>query len=276
MKKVHVVFFVLFGMVAAGCGGADKDGEKPNPKPVPDVTFASIGGDKWPVGEAGISFDGLPRAPVGYTDYDVLDMADIIIDWAKAATLDERVFHSDSPEAIVGATLPPYTRSRVIDDFNKQTSPRISAANVFGDGVTIVGQPRVTSEWKVTTTNEEGVNIPLLHVSLQTRAAFEVTGTTKGKRVIGIVRNFGLNSYGPNSAAGEYGNLWRIRISGVKGCSLAVEDAVVPLANAKNNHKKLDGFAALAGSDDFDDLDENEQSGKINEDLKKRCLDGAA
>ena len=275
MKKFPVVPFVLIVMLAAGCGDAGKGGEDPEPKPVPEVTFASIGGDKWPVGVAGISFDGLPRAPVGYTDQDVLDMANILIDWANAATLDERVFHSDSPDAIVGAALPPYTRSRVIDSFKELTSPRIAAANVFGDGVKVVGQPRVTSAWKVTTTNEKGVSIPLLRVFLQTRAAFEVTGTTKGKRVIGVVREFGLNSYGPNSAEGEYGERWRIRISGVKGCSLAVEDALVPLANAKNNRERLDDFVALAGSDDFEDLGENE-SGMIDEDLKKRCQDGAA
>ncbi|MGZ5408725.1 MAG: hypothetical protein ACXWDJ_01865, partial [Aeromicrobium sp.] len=65
MQKIAGVLFLLLVILATtGCQGADKKSvPKPTPSPAAAVTFASLGGKDWPVGEDGMSLDSLPSAP---------------------------------------------------------------------------------------------------------------------------------------------------------------------------------------------------------------------
>jgi len=275
MKKIAGVLFLLLILAAAGCKGADKE-PKPTPTPpaVTEVTFSSLGGDKWPVGDAGISVEELPAAPTGFTNVDVERLAIIIAKWAKVAALDKRVFHNAAPAEIVTATLPSFPGNDLFKDVNEAVSPRLSTANVFGDDVAVVGKPRMTSAWKTTAiTGDDGV--PYLSVKLQTRTAYEVTDANAAKRVIGVVRQHGLSSYGAHQIDEQYGESWSWQEFGAGGCELVSEDALIPDVDEADANEELKSFLTIVNSNSVVEhkLDKED---RVDEDYQKRCQDGGS
>ena len=275
MKKIAGVLFLMLILVVTGCKGADKEAKpKPTATAVPAVTFASLGGDKWPVGEAGISLDSLPAAPAGYTDADIRQLAVIIVKWAKAAALDKNVFHSAAPAEIVTTTLPSFPGNDLFKDVSDAVSPRLSAANVFGDDIDVAGAPRMTSAWTAAAiTGDDGV--PYLSVKLQTRTAYEVTDAKKTKRVIGVVRQHGLTSYGAQQVDEQYGESWSWQEFGAGRCELVTVDALIPDADLADARKELESFVDIVNNPKVVEhkLDKED---RVDEDYQKRCQDGGS
>ncbi|MGZ8771651.1 MAG: hypothetical protein ACXWXJ_11715 [Aeromicrobium sp.] len=276
MQKIAGVLFLLLVILATtGCQGADKKSvPKPTPSPAAAVTFASLGGKDWPVGEDGMSLDSLPSAPLGFTDTDVRQLATIIIKWAKAAALDKRVFHSAAPAEGVTATLPSFPGNDLFRDVSDAVSPRLSAANVFGNDVEVLGEPRMTSAWLASAiTGADGVSY--LSVKLQTRTAYEVTDVTKDKRVIGVVRQHGLNSFGARQVDEQYGESWSWQEFGADGCDLVTDDSLTPDVDQVDANKELASFVTMLDSPTIVEhrLDAED---RVDKDYQKRCQDGAS
>ncbi|MDQ3157550.1 MAG: hypothetical protein M3Q98_12625 [Actinomycetota bacterium] len=275
MKKIAGVLFLLLALVVTGCKGADKEAKpKPTTTAGPAVTFASLGGDEWPVGDDGISLDALPPTPAGFTDADVRQLAVIIVKWAKVSALDKNVFHSAAPAEIVTATLPSFPSNDLFKDVSNAVSPRLSAANVFGDDIDVASEPRMTSAWTAAAiTGDDGV--PYLSVKVQTRTAYEVSDARKARRVIGVVRQHGLSSYGANQVDEQYGESWSWQEFGANGCQLVTEDALIPDADLADARKELESFVDIVNNPKVVEhkLDKED---RVDEDYQKRCQGGGS
>lgn len=214
--------------------GADDDAE-PQPAAAsstedPAVSFASVGID-WPEAEDDLVPADRPATPDGFDD-ELLDrMAGILTGWAQVSTLDQ------------DAELPAEVDTAWREQTKDAVSPELAIANVFGDDVTVVGKPRVTTAWKQSTeVDDAGKEYVLLE--LQTRAAYEVrVGDDTPTRVIGVLRVHGLSAYPDTTDDLGVSGGWQE--FGATDCALALDDALVPDGNLDAARLDLQTFVTI-------------------------------
>lgn len=262
-----VGLLVLVG--AAGCASKEKAKPTAKPKPVPSVTIASVGADEWPAGKAAISRPKRQKTPDGYSDAEVSALVSMLVTSARTAVTDPTVFHSDAPIPLVLKPIPAPTSSRLSTSFRQLVIPNIAAGTVFGSEVEVVGEPRIKSRWKIKTKKVAGEKLDALSVELSTYAVYEVSGTTRGNRVIGVSRALELTSWGQrDSQPGNYGFTWTVRLVGVHRCELAVQDHLTPGADFKQNAKSLTNYVKSDGIK----TDGEPDPPTIDLAFKKKCL----
>ena len=189
------------------------------------MTFASVGID-WPEAGDRIAPPDPPSAPAGFDDALLGRMADSLTAWAQVSTLDERTRYSATPIDDVAAALPGPAAAALRAQAEDAVSPRLEAANVLADDVSVIGSPRVTTAWEMSTKiDDAGEQYVLLQ--LQTRAAYEVrVGDDGPTRVVGVLRVHGLSAY--PGTTDDFGVSGGWQEFGAVDCALALDDDLVP------------------------------------------------
>ena len=230
-------------------------------------------GIDWPRAGVPLQVSDPPAAPDGFDDALVTRMADVLTTWAGATTVDADVWQGDDPVAAVTDALP----SAVGAALTRQTqtsgavSPELAVANVFGDAVEVIGEPAVTTAWKVTTKDDEAGQ-PYVTVQLQTRAAYEVrVGADGPTRVVGVLRVHGLSAY--PGTTDDFGVTTGWQEFGAGDCALAVDDALVPDNDVDRAVTDLATFVDVGSQPDLrmPALDDEE---KVDDAYLDRCRNG--
>lgn len=217
-------------LVVAGCSATSDDPPAPAPSSssattgAPVVSLASEGID-WPRSGSPLRPSDPPAAPDGFDDALVSRMADVLTAWAGATTVDADVWHSDAPAEVVAGALPSATGTALTQQTSGAISPGLAVANVFGDAVEVVGQPAVTTAWKVATTADDSGQAYVV-LQLQTRAAYEVRSSGGPTRVVGVLRVHGLSAY--PGTTDDFGVTTGWQEFGAGDCALALDDRLVP------------------------------------------------
>lgn len=263
-------------MACAACTGGSSGGDDARPEPAvttpsaPALSLASVGID-WPAADGSLSPGDPPSAPDGFDPATLTRMAGILTDWAQVSTLDEDARYSATPIDQVAAALPGQVGTALREQTKGAVSPGLAVANVFGDEVTIVGAPRVTTAWQVSTdVDDAGQQFVLLQ--LQTRAAYEVRlGDGAPTRVIGVLRVHGLSAY--PGTTDDFGVSGGWQEFGAADCALALDDDLLPDADLDASKSDLKAFVAVGDGTTIDmpSLGADEQ---VNADYLRRCRDG--
>ena len=150
MRRLISLVLAL-AILTTGCTSGSDD---PDPKAAKDdrpVTLEALRLD-WPKAQGRLDVGDRPKTPKGFDDEQLDRMATILTRWAKASAVDDTVWHSADPFADVKKTMPPKAAATLDRRIEVEVSPHLGAANVFGDDVTVVGTPMVTTAWKLTST----------------------------------------------------------------------------------------------------------------------------
>lgn len=237
-------------VVAAGCTSTTGD-DAPVPTPrtsatsdVPAISLTSLGID-WPRAGSALEVTAPPSAPEGFDDALLGRMSDVLEAWATATTTDPDVWQGDAPVDTVTATLPAKPAAALRQQTADAVSPELAVANVFGDDVTVVGEPRVTTAWKVSTQDDDSGQEYVL-LELQTRAAYEVRlGDDGPTQVVGVLRVHGLSAY--PGTTDDFGVSGGWQEFGAGDCALALDDDLVPDNDAADAAADLATFADIGG-----------------------------
>lgn len=259
------------------CAGCTKDGDgtpTPSVASTPATTSAqkvtsdSLGID-WPT-TASADWPKHPAAPEGF-NAQVDAMAKILVDWGATAATDAKVWHGKDAVTLVADSLPSATGKTLEAQVKDAVSPRLAVANVFADNVTIVGTPRITAAWRITSSSDD-VGRAIVRLELQTRTAYEVHIAGGPARVIGVLRVHGLSAYA--DTANDYGVTGGWQEFGAGDCSLATDDALLPDSDAAEASKDLATFIRVAKGSKFDmpPLGVDEQ---VDSEYLKRCRAGS-
>lgn len=231
-------------LVVGGCtGGSGSDAApEPSASTEPAISLASLDVD-WPRATETLDVAKPPAAPKGFDDGTVTRMAGILTTWAQATTVDEDVWRSAAPIDEVAAALPDKVGTSLRGQITGAVSPRLAVANVFAEDATVVGEPLVTTAWKISTqTDEVGKQYVLLE--LQTRAAYEVRlGEGAPTRVIGMLRVHGLSAYADSTD--DFGVTGGWQEFGASDCALALDDDLVPDSDVDQTVKDLKTFVQV-------------------------------
>lgn len=250
-------------LLAAGC---TSDDSKPNSA---EMTFESLDLGL-PDALDRLAVDDPPELPDGFNEKRYDRMIDALTRWASASTYQSEVRESDNPARQIGIELPDAIASELADLTASAVSPRLAAANVFADDVSVLGPPQVTTAWKAETVERDGA--PALSLKLQTRAAYEVrTGSDGPTRVIGVLRVHELITR--TGETGDIGVGFGWQEFGASDCTLALDDALRPdgdISSALDDLKIFAGVATL-GTVEMPDLGDEET---IDEDYLQRCMRG--
>ena len=240
-----------------------------SPAEDPSMSFAGVGID-WPEAAADLTAADPPPAPAGFDDALLGRMADTLTDWAQVSTLDEAARVSASPADDISAVLPDSVSAALRDQTKDAVSPRLAVANVFADDVTVVGAPRVTTAWGLSTqVDDAGQQYVLLE--LQTRAAYEVrVGDNSPIRVIGVLRVHGLTAY-PDTTD-DFGVSGGWQEFGAVDCALALDDDLTPDTDVQASEDDLTTFVKVGDGDTLDmpSLDNEQQ---VDAQYLQRCRD---
>lgn len=265
----------LIGVTLA-CGactsGSADDEAKPSPATpeAPAVSLASLGID-WPAADGGLEPADPPPAPAGFDDGRFARMAGILTDWAQLTTLDEDVRYSAQPVEQIAEAFSDADAADLREEAAAAVSPGLMVANVFGDEVTVVGAPRVTTAWDVSTeTDDAGEQYTRL--ALQTRAAYEVRlGDDAPTRVIGVLRVHALNAY--RDTTDDFGLSWAWQEFGALDCALALDDDLVPEDDLDAAERDLKTFIEVGAGEKLvmPPLPREEQ---VDKDYLERCRNG--
>lgn len=213
-----------------------------------------------------------PAAPDGFSGDLVARMADELEDWATATTVDADVWHSDVPLDQVTGALPAAVGAALRKQATGAVSPGLAVANVFADEVKVVGAPLVTTAWKASTETDEAGQ-PYLLLELQTRAAYEVRlGDDASTSVIGVLRVHGLSAYPDTTDDFGVSSGWQE--FGAGDCALALDDQLVPDADADGTARDLKTFVTVGDGDTLTmpPLDDEEQ---VDAEYLQRCRNSA-
>jgi hypothetical protein len=220
-------------VVATGLGGCSSPDDAPAPAPTTSssapadasTSLDAVGVD-WPRSGTTLDVAAAPDAPDGFDDALVGRMADVLTAWGAATTVDPDVWHADAPADVVAEALPPASGAALVQQTSAAVSPELAVANVFADDVEVVGEPAVTTAWKVATeTDDDGQRYVVLQ--LQTRAAYEVRLGDGGPiRVVGVLRVHGLSAY--PGTTDDFGVTTGWQEFGAGNCALALDDDLVP------------------------------------------------
>lgn len=259
MRRLLGTLFAVLLACAACTSGSDADAD-PQPAAasateVPAVSLASVGID-WPEAQGELAPGDRPDTPDGFDD-ELLDrMAGVLTDWAQVSTLDQ------------DADLPAEVDTAWREQTKDAVSPRLAIANVFGDDVTVVGAPRVTTAWRQSTEVDDAGNEYVL-LELQTRAAYEVRlGDDAPTRVIGVLRVHGLSAY-PDTTD-DFGVSGGWQEFGATDCALALDDALTPDGNVDAAKLDLQTFVTIGGGKtvEMPSLGDEQQ---VDAEYLKRC-----
>ncbi|MCW2830622.1 MAG: hypothetical protein JWP31_1314 [Aeromicrobium sp.] len=269
MRTLMIV--LSFILACAACSDSDRgsDGDgRPRPSASPQ-TFDSTGID-WPDSGDKLVLRHRPATPDGFDDEQLDDMATILTSWASAAVLDP-VRRSDDPVDDVVDALPKRTGETLRKQVAGSVSPRLAVANVFAADVDVVGRPKITTAWKVTTDNDDDGK-PFVLLELQTRTAYEVRLDDGPTRVIGVLRVHGLSAFADTTD--DYGVSAGWQEFGAGDCALALDDALVPDSNTEEAVEDLKTFVGVGNQDGLvmPDLDVEQQ---VDAEYLKRCRDGS-
>jgi hypothetical protein len=240
-----------------------------SPASDPSTSFAAVGID-WPEAEGDLEAADPPAAPAGFDAALIGRMADTLTEWAQVSTLDEIARDSVTPLDDIAEVLPAPVVAALRDQTKDAVSPRLAVANVFADDVTVVGAPRVTTAWGLSTqVDEAGRQYVLLE--LQTRAAYEVRLAVDSPiRVIGVLRVHGLSAY-PDTTD-DFGVSGGWQEFGAVDCALALDDDLTPDSDAKASKADLTTFVEVGDGDTLDmpSLDDEQQ---VDAQYLQRCRD---
>ena len=271
MRRLPVLILAVATLMA-GCSGASDDPE-PTAKPPATqdrpVTLESLRLD-WPTAQGRLLVADRPATPDGFDDAMLSRMATTLTKWARVAAVDDMVWHSADPFADVKKALPDKAAATLAKQVKDEVSPHLGVANVFGDDVTVVGTPKITSAWKVTT-DEDEAGKPYVLLELQTRAAYEVRLGDGSSRVIGVLRVHGLSAYKDTTDDFGVGGGWQE--FGAGDCALALDDALVPDSDRDAALEDLKTFIRIGKGTKLDmpRLGVQEQ---VDAEYLKRCRDG--
>jgi hypothetical protein len=243
-RLVGVLLAVL--VVVAGCSSGDGSDATPRSSSAGgggSITLESLGVD-WPAASGELDPGRRPATPKGFDDETLDEMAADLTDWAQSASVDEAVWHSAAPIEQVADAVPAPVAKALRARVGKLVAPRLSIANVFGDDVEVIGNPRVTTAWKVSTDQDES-GTPYVLLELQTRTAYEVRTEDGPTRVIGLLRVHGLIArQGSDDLDVSFG--WQE--FGAGDCALALDDQLVPDGDVDQAKKDLKTFVAVGSS----------------------------
>ena len=258
-------------ILVSGCSGGSDD-SKPTPTATGDdrsVTLAALRLD-WPTAQGKLVVSKPPATPDGFDDATLARMAKVLTKWAEVAAVDDTVWHSNDPLAEITKALP----AKAADTFTKQgkgvVSPHLRAANVFGDDVTVVGTPMITTAWKVTV-DKDDADKPYVLLELQTRAAYEVRFKNEATRVIGVLRVHGLSAYKDTKDDFGVGGGWQE--FGASDCALALDDALVPDSDREEGLADLATFLRVGKGSKLE-MPKLSAPDQVDDEYLKRCRDG--
>lgn len=258
-------------MLTAGCSGGSDDAEpmaKPTANEDRPVTLESLRLD-WPKAQGRLVVPDRPATPDGFDDAMLSRMATVLTAWAKVAAADDMVWHGADPFADVKKALPGKAAATLAKQVKGEVSPHLAVANVFGDDVTVVGTPMITSAWKMTTEDDAGK--PYVLLELQTRAAYEVRLGDGSSRVIGVLRVHDLSAYTDTTDDFGIGGGWQE--FGAGDCALALDDALEPDSDREEGLDDLKTFIRIGKGTKLEmpKLPAQEQ---VDAEYLKRCRDG--
>lgn len=260
-------------MTCGACTSAPVDDDARPSAAVPDepaVSLASVGID-WPPAEDTLRFADAPPVPPGFDEELFTRMSDILERWAQLTTLDEDVRYSASPVDQVAKVLPDKAAATLRTQTAGAVSPGLAVANVFGDEVTVVGAPRVTTAWKVSTeTDDDGEQY--VRLELQTRAAYEVRlGDDAPTRVIGVLRVHGLSAY--RDTTDDLGVSGGWQEFGALDCALAFDDDLIPDSNLDEATHDLQTFVAVGDGEKLE-MPPLGAEDQVDTEYLQRCRNG--
>lgn len=267
-------------VVLAACGQPTNDdpsddggGEETTPPDTPAVTLETVGGEDWPVGEDGYDAP-LPAAPSGFTDADVAELAEVLVEWSKATSLDPSFFSAADPGTFALEPLSDFTRDSLMVGAEDTAIPELYFANVWTD-VADYEQPRITAGWQAEAMDGAEDGGQMLVVTLQTRAFYPVTTRAGEETLIAVVRWHLMASLGertqPNSFTASAG--WAVR--GVDECALMTERMYVPSPIADHADDEYERHAAAMATDGVYDYPYDESEDINSPDYQERCGTGS-
>jgi len=233
------------------------------------VTFQSLDLD-WPKAQGKLEVPQLPAAPDGFEAGTLDRMAAVLEKWARLSTVDEGMWHSDDPLSDIRAVLPKDAAETYEQQLKGQVSPHLAVANVFGDDVTVVGSPMITSAWKVST-DKDPANEAFMSLELQTRGAYEVRLDNGDTHVIGVLRVHSLSAYKDTVDDFGVGGGWQE--FGAGDCDLALDDALVPDSDRDESLKDLKTFIRVGKGTKLE-MPELPAQERVDAEYLKRCRDG--
>lgn len=263
-------------LLTGGCStGSDRaataDAAADVPTPARVVTLDSLDLD-WPTGDDKLDAGDPPAAPEGFDSAVYDQMVSDLKAWATASTVDEEVWQSKTALEQVAAALPAKTDATFLAQAKEQPSPRLAAANVFSDRVTVVGTPLVTTAWQVKAVDDD-TEKPYYVLELQTRAAYEVRlGENGPSRVIGMLRVHALSAFADTTD--NFGVSFGWQEFGASDCSLALDDSLIPDADLEGAAEDLKKFIAV-GSENAVVMPELDEDQKVDSNYLKRCREGS-
>lgn len=265
----RLVGILLVVLLVSGCSSGGDPSDQRSSGGGSSITLASLDVD-WPTAAGGLEPGKRPATPQGYDDETLDEMASVLADWAQAASVDEAVWHSAAPVEQVADAVPDRVAKALRDRVDQLVAPRLSAANVFGDDVEVVGSPRVTTAWRVSTDEDES-GTPYVLLELQTRTAYEVEADGGPTRVIGMLRVHGLTArQGKDGLGVSFG--WQE--FGAGDCALALDDELVPDGDVDQAKQDLRTFVKVGNGSRLrmPPLPPQEQ---VDDDYLQRCRAGS-
>lgn len=268
MRRLTPLVLAL-AILTSGCTGSDDPEPKPTATDDRPVTLEALRLD-WPTAQGRLVVGDRPKTPAGFDDAMLDRMAKVLTKWAKVAAVDDSVWHSSDPFSDVKKALPAKAAATLAKRVKGEVSPHLGVANVFGDDVTVVGTPMITTAWKLTTDKDEAGK-PYALLELQTRAAYEVRLGDGSSRVIGVLRVHGLSAYKDTTDDFGVGGGWQE--FGAGDCALALDDALVPDSDRDEGVKDLATFIRVGKGTKLEmpklPVDEH-----VDAEYLKRCEDG--
>lgn len=254
-------------LLLAGCtGGSDVDDAAAGDSPTAaEITFASLDLDWDSTGDV-LDAGDPPGVPDGFDEDRYDRMAEALTTWATATTVTPDVRTAQSPAGAVADDLPAAIGDQITAYAGDAATPRLSAANVFADDVTVEGDPQVTTAWDAKVADVDGA--PSLTLRLQTRAAYEVRVAGGPIRVIGVLRVHSLITR--EAAQGDIGVGYAWQEYGASDCIIATDDALRPDGDAKAATADLATFVK-AGDADGVEMPELAPGDEVDEEYLERC-----
>ncbi|MEV7398616.1 hypothetical protein [Aeromicrobium sp. NPDC092404] len=255
--------------IAFACAACTSGSEEPSRTAPEELTFASLQLD-WPEAQGRLDPPALPAAPEGFDAKLLERMAKTLTAWAQQTTVDPDGWGSNDPLSELRTILPKEAAGTLEEQVRPEVSPNLAVANVFGDDVTVVGSPMVTSAWRVAT-EEDPADETFVRLELQTRVAYEVRLGDGDTRVIGVLRVQGLTAY-PDTTD-DYGTVGGWQEFGAGDCALAIDDALVPDSDPAQARKDLEAFIRIGNSSKVE-MPELPVQEKVDDEYLQRCRDG--
>lgn len=269
MRRLPALLLAVATLCAACTSGSDEPAPRPDEGTSRSITLESLDLD-WPKAQGKLVVPELPAAPEGFSEATLDRMATVLEKWARMSTVDEGMWHSGDPLTDIRTVLPKDAAETYEQQIKGEVSPHLAFANVFRDDVTVVGSPKVTSAWKIST-EEYPANETFMRLELQTRAAYEVRLGDGGSRVIGVLRVHSLSAYKDTKDDFGVGGGWQE--FGAGDCALALDDALVPDSDRSEALKDLKTFVRVGNGTKLE-MPELPAGDKVDAAYLKRCRDG--